>query len=688
MLYPSSESLGSSLPWREHASVASILQLARQNADMILEEARNNQSSIAQALKMNQVGDSTGQEDDCMLEDLRWFVYPKECATWLSQGYVVPPETESPQVLGALQPRAVHLDNLSFGSVPIPPKVQSSPSCQRSLTTIIDAPSRKRKSDAKAVNFEATIEPFPGTPVVTPQDQSMPFLATFRDGEHSGEASTLEIESGFNDGELSEQCMIYDKNSDSWVPIQEFLQFIKKGRSEVPNPTSTPNTLSVLGMVTSRKDEKNQKKKPARDSSQWGKNEFLSVNASTAPADLKGEFLPSDSIAEVPAALKCKKGKGVKPPPKLMRLITQALVQWNMVEDGDRLLLGLSGGKDSISLLHCLLEFQRKLPVKFELEVCTIDPMTPSFDPSPLIPYVESLGLKYHYIRDDIVNRANKSGRDGNTVSSLCAFCARMKRGNLYTCARNNNCNKLVLAQHLDDCAESFLMSVMHNGFLRTMKANYKINAGDISVIRPMVYCRESLMTEFVKAANLPVINENCPACFEEPKERARVKKLLTREETLFPNFYDNIRRSLIPLMHEDSTAILRCYTEEAVARSRKVNRPKIKLANGSQKVSDATVEEKKDDVVSKEGKSPSPLHEDEEESHTKRMKVVLTDASEDELIQELARRRAERFRLSGSMKRLHHNGYDGELPEDPTGQVCSLNGDNHCTIPCHELME
>ena len=106
-----------------------------------------------------------------------------------------------------------------------------------------------------------------------------------------------------------------------------------------------------------------------------------------------------------------------------------------------------------------------------------------------------------------------------------------MKRGNLYTCARTNNCNKLVLgergkagvetgyadlpkcrrissfvsvlpfhsiAQHLDDCAESFLMSIMHNGFIRTMKANYKINAGDVSVIRPLVYCRESLMTEFV----------------------------------------------------------------------------------------------------------------------------------------------------------------------------------------------
>jgi tRNA(Ile)-lysidine synthase TilS/MesJ len=118
--------------------------------------------------------------------------------------------------------------------------------------------------------------------------------------------------------------------------------------------------------------------------------------------------------------------------------------------------------------LHCLLELKRKLPTNFEIEVCTIDPMTPSFDPSPLIPYVESLGVKYHYIKDNIVERANTSGTNGQVVKSLCAFCARMKRGNLYATARKNNCNKLVLAQHLDDCAESFLMSAMHNGFIRS----------------------------------------------------------------------------------------------------------------------------------------------------------------------------------------------------------------------------
>jgi tRNA(Ile)-lysidine synthase TilS/MesJ len=323
-----------------------------------------------------------------------------------------------------------------------------------------------------------------------------------------------------------------------------------------------------------------------------------------------------------------------------------------MIHDGDRLLLGLSGGKDSLSLLHVLLEIKRRLPIKFELEVCTIDPMTPSFDPSPLIPYVESLGLKYHYLRDDIVARAGSSGKGGQEVSSLCSFCARMKRGKLYTCARENKCNKLVLAQHLDDCAESFMMSVMHNGFLRTMQANYKINAGDLSVIRPLVYCRERLMTDFVKTSNLPIINENCPACFEEPKERARIKKLLSREESLYPNFFENIRRSLIPLMHADSTAVLRSYLDETLAKSKSFDQRKRKREHEEHHLTSAD-------------ESPGGLSSSVSRS--------LKDASDEDLLRELALRRADKYRLAGASKFI-----TGEDVGD-SGPACSLSVG--CTI-------
>merc|ERR1719272_1614398 len=124
-----------------------------------------------------------------------------------------------------------------------------------------------------------------------------------------------------------------------------------------------------------------------------------------------------------------------------------------------------------------------------------------------------------------------------------------MKRGVLYGCARKNKYNVLVMGQHLDDLAESFLMSVFHNGFLRTMKANYTVGEGDLRVIRPLINVRERDCNDFADAARLPVINENCPACFDAPRERYRVKCLLASQEHLFPNLFSSLQQSMRPLM-------------------------------------------------------------------------------------------------------------------------------------------
>ena len=177
-------------------------------------------------------------------------------------------------------------------------------------------------------------------------------------------------------------------------------------------------------------------------------------------------------------------------------------------------------------------------------------------------------GRRYFYLRDHIVTYAE-------TVrpTSLCAYCARMKRGALYSCAAKEGYNVLALAQHLDDLAESFLMSALHNGHIRTMRAHYLADRG-IRVIRPLVYARERLTRDFARAARLPVVNENCPACFEEPKERARVKKLLAREESIFPNIYGALRRALRPLMDDGVYAAI--DASDATVDARRVrSRPK-----------------------------------------------------------------------------------------------------------------
>jgi len=119
-----------------------------------------------------------------------------------------------------------------------------------------------------------------------------------------------------------------------------------------------------------------------------------------------------------------------------------------MITDGDRILVGLSGGKDSLTMLQMLLALQRKAPIKFDIGVCTVDPMTEAFDPSPLKKYVaQTLKLPYFFESQPIIDSAEKHmQRD-----SICAFCSRMKRGILYSCARREGYNVLALGQHLDD---------------------------------------------------------------------------------------------------------------------------------------------------------------------------------------------------------------------------------------------
>jgi hypothetical protein len=211
-------------------------------------------------------------------------------------------------------------------------------------------------------------------------EEEMPssMMLQFRDGEHSGEASLEEIVEGHDDGELSDRCLIYDQTTDSWVTITSFIErenSTNKENKEEPvefedatdEDTNSPDVVSytIPSIEMEPMDDfqhvsKNDRKKPKRGVSAWGKGQVQ-------PLTTKSE---GNESAEKDASMsRRKKPKHIKPPPKLMRLCTQAMIQWDMLEDGDRLLLGLSGGKDSMSLLHVLLEYQKKLPIRFEIEV-------------------------------------------------------------------------------------------------------------------------------------------------------------------------------------------------------------------------------------------------------------------------------------------------------------------------------
>ena len=235
----------------------------------------------------------------------------------------------------------------------------------------------------------------------------------------------------------------------------------------------------------------------------------------------------------------------IKPPKPLAHLAGRAVADFSMIRDGDRILLGLSGGKDSLSLLHVLHHLQQRAPVQFELAAVTVDPMAGDFDPSPMIPYLADLGIEYHYLRKPIMDMAKAHmGR-----KSYCAFCSRLKRGFIYQTAREHGFNVIALAQHLDDLAESFLLSAFHGGRLQTMKAHYVNDDGDLRIIRPLVYVRERQTRDLAHHNDLPVIADSCPACFAMPTQRQHMKSLLAAEEAQNTLLFKSLLTTLKPLM-------------------------------------------------------------------------------------------------------------------------------------------
>jgi tRNA(Ile)-lysidine synthase TilS/MesJ len=237
----------------------------------------------------------------------------------------------------------------------------------------------------------------------------------------------------------------------------------------------------------------------------------------------------------------------ITPPKSLLRKVGRAIADYTMIREGDRILLGVSGGKDSLSLLQVLTHLRSYAPVRFELGVITVDPEVEGFDPSPLKAYYDRLGVPWFY-RDQPIMEEARQRMDGD---SFCAYCARMKRGIMYSTCRNEGYNVLALAQHLDDLAESLMMSLFHNGKLLTMKAHYLNNEGDIRIIRPLVYCRESQTADFARNAQLPIIPDSCPACFTKPTRRAYMKSLLAREARDNPHLFANLLHAMRPLMDE-----------------------------------------------------------------------------------------------------------------------------------------
>jgi len=234
--------------------------------------------------------------------------------------------------------------------------------------------------------------------------------------------------------------------------------------------------------------------------------------------------------------------------PKLLaKPVGRAINDFKMIRDGDKVLLAVSGGKDSLSLFHILRHFKKCAPINFDLGVVTIDPQVDGFEPQALGIFFKKFDTPYYFEEYPIMEQAKTSMRG----DSYCSFCSRIKRGLMYKVARDNSYNVLALGQHLDDLSESLMMSMCHNGKIKTMKAHYINDAKDLRVIRPLVYVRERQLADFAKTMELPVIADSCPACFSMPTERQYFKEMLLSEEKRTPNLYKNLLSAMRPMLDE-----------------------------------------------------------------------------------------------------------------------------------------
>ncbi len=188
--------------------------------------------------------------------------------------------------------------------------------------------------------------------------------------------------------------------------------------------------------------------------------------------------------------------------------IRKASDDFNMIEEGDKIAVGLSGGKDSITLLHALHYLQKFYKNKFELMAITIHPGSTTFDPTDLTKICSELEIPYIIYNSNISNVVFDIRKEKNP----CSLCANMRRGMLNSLAVEHGCNKVALGHHMDDVMETFLMSVLLNGKVHTFAPVTYLSRSSVKTIRPMVYVEEKLIRALAKEKNFPVMGKCCPA--------------------------------------------------------------------------------------------------------------------------------------------------------------------------------
>ena len=226
---------------------------------------------------------------------------------------------------------------------------------------------------------------------------------------------------------------------------------------------------------------------------------------------------------------------------RLCRNVGQAIVDYNMIEEGDRVMVCMSGGKDSYGMLDILMKLKSRAPIDFTLVAVNLDQKQPGFPDHILPEYLKKLGIEFHIETQDTYSIVKKNIPEGKT---MCSLCSRLRRGILYRVARELKCNKLALGHHRDDMLQTFFLNMFFGGKLKGMPPKLTSDNGEFIVIRPMAYVVEKDLIRWAEHRQFPIIP--CTLCgSQENLQRKQVGNLLREWDKKFPGRLETMFTSL-----------------------------------------------------------------------------------------------------------------------------------------------